>query len=211
MSHHIARVNRIALALVGLVLLVAGAAALARGLGLFGPSLGPSHAPVVSGQVAAYAAGHPWFWPALAVAALVVEVLALRWLLLQGRTDTIRYVNLEEDPGRGATHLSARAAAGALEDDLEESMRGQRPEVGLAPGERTPRGRRAAARPQRVRATLAGAPGAPRLALAVVLPDEADPAAARQGIQGAVTRLRQSLETERLPAIVRMHAVRTHL
>ncbi|MEV7966083.1 alkaline shock response membrane anchor protein AmaP [Sphaerisporangium sp. NPDC088356] len=194
--HHTARANRIGLAIVGLVLLLAGAAALARGLGL--RVLGPRHDQVVSQQVAAYAAGHPWFWPALAVLALVVELLALRWFLLQGRVDTIRYLSLEPDPGRGATHLSARAAASALEDDVEETMRGTRPTRGEG------------ARGQRVRATLGGAPTEPRLSLAVVLPDEADPAAARQGVHRAVTRLRQSLETEHLPTVVRMHTIRTH-
>ncbi|WP_424530230.1 alkaline shock response membrane anchor protein AmaP [Sphaerisporangium viridialbum] len=195
--HHTARVNHVGLFIVGLVLLLAGAAALARGLGV--RLLGPRHDQVVSPPVAAYAAGHGWFWPALAVLALVVELLALRWFLLQGRLDGIRYLSLEPDPGHGATHLSARAAASALEDDIEESMREARPAR-----------EQGAARGQRVRATLGGAPAEPRLALAVVLPDEADPAVARHGVHQAVTRLRESLETERLPATVRMHAIRTH-
>ncbi|MEU8269068.1 alkaline shock response membrane anchor protein AmaP, partial [Sphaerisporangium sp. NPDC049002] len=115
-DRHTARVNRAGMFIVGLILLAAGAAALARGLGL--RVLGPRHDQVVSQQVAAYAAGHAWFWPALAVLALVVELLALRWFLLQGRLDTLRYLNLEPDPGHGATHLSARATVSALEDDV---------------------------------------------------------------------------------------------
>jgi hypothetical protein len=193
-SHRTAVVNRIGLALVGLVLLVAGAVALARGLGLASGVLGGRHVPVISDQVAAYAAGHSWFWPVLAIVALLVELLALRWLILQARTDTIRYLSLEADQGHGATHLSSRAAAGALEDDVAESMHEE-----------------GAARRERVHATLGGAPTAPRVALGVVLPDEADPAAARQGIHRALARLRQSLETDRLPATVRMHTIRTHL
>ncbi|MFC4586781.1 alkaline shock response membrane anchor protein AmaP [Sphaerisporangium corydalis] len=194
MSHRTARVNRAGLAIVGLVLAVAGGLALARGLGM--SFLWPPYSPVISEQTAGYAAGHGWFWPAVALAALVVEILALRWLLLQGRTDSLRRLSLEPDSGHGATHLSARAAAGALEDDVRESLHAGR-------GERAPRG-------ERVRASLSGAPGTPRVALAMVLPDETDPSAARHGAQGAVTRLRQSLELDRLPATIRMHTTRTH-
>jgi hypothetical protein len=206
---HRSTANRVGLGIVGLVLTVAGAAALARGLGL----LGAPHAPVISGQVAAYAARNAWFWPALAIVALVIELLALRWLLGQARTDTIRHLDLETDTRHGATRLSARAAASALEDDASESMHGGQPTYRgrLTPGHRATSGRGPrATRGERVRATLNGAPSAPGLAVAVVLPDEADPAAARHDIQGAVTRLRQSLETERLPAVVRLHTVRTH-
>ncbi|MET8144149.1 hypothetical protein ABZU32_27905 [Sphaerisporangium sp. NPDC005288] len=220
-SRH-AGVNRTGLAIVGLILLLAGAAALAKGLGL----LGARGQPVISGQVAAFASRTGWFWPAVAVAGLVVELLALRWLLMQARRNAIRHLDLEEDPGHGATHLSARAAAEAVEDDLVLAMRevpaiSERPaatgtEPGHGPagtqgtgrGHGAGRGRRAPA--ERVRARLGGAPSAPSLALAVVLPDESDPAAARQGIQNAVARLRRSLETDRLPATVRMHTVRTH-
>ncbi|WP_248964410.1 alkaline shock response membrane anchor protein AmaP [Sphaerisporangium perillae] len=202
MSHRNARVNRTGLAILGLILTLAGALALAKGLGL----LGPRHVPVISPQIAGFAARTAWFWPALALVALVVELLALRWLLLEARRDTVRYLNLEEaDPGHGATHLSARAAAGALEDDLAHSIHEER-----TPGGGAGVHGRGAAHGERVSATLTGAPTAPSLALAVVLPDESDPAAARKGIQHAVARLRRSLETERLPATVRMHTVRTH-
>ncbi|GAA3796418.1 hypothetical protein GCM10022226_14640 [Sphaerisporangium flaviroseum] len=193
MSHRTAVVNRIGLALVGLILLVAGAAALARGLGLASGLLGSRTSPVVSKAIAAYTARNSWFWPALAIVALLVTLLALRWLLHQARTGTIRYVNLEPDPGHGATHLSSRAAAAALEDDVADSVHQE-----------------GAARSERVHATLDGAPSAPHLALAVVLPDRADPTAARHGIQRAVDRLRRSLETDRLPATVQMHTTRTH-
>ncbi|MFC4535048.1 alkaline shock response membrane anchor protein AmaP [Sphaerisporangium dianthi] len=198
-----ARVNRTGLAITGLVLILAGAAALAKGLGL----LGAPGERVVSGGVTAFAARNAWFWPAVAVAALVIGLLALRWLFLQVRTSAIRHLDLEEDPGHGATHLSARAAAEAIEDDLAQTMH----EPAAVGGQPTGHGRHGRHAPgERVRARLGGAPGAPSLSLAVVLPDESDPAAARQGIQRAVTRLRRSLETERLPATVRMHTVRTH-
>ncbi|WP_214410648.1 alkaline shock response membrane anchor protein AmaP [Sphaerisporangium fuscum] len=199
MDRHIARVNRVGLAVVGMVLILCGLAALARGLGV----LGPAHVPVTSGPLPAYALT-PWFWPAVALVALVAELLALRWLLLQGRRSTIHHLDLERDPGHGTTHISARAAAEALEDDLAESVHEERPAESLAAGEAAP------ARAERVHATLGGAPADPRLALAVTLPDEADPAAAGRAVQRAVARFRESLETDRLPAVVRLHTVRTH-
>ena len=214
MSHHIARSNRIGLALVGLPVALAGAAALARGLGLAPRWFGPRYEPVISERVAAYAAGNAWFWPAVAVAALVVELLALRWLLLQGATGALRHLNLERDSGRGATSLSARAVAGALENDVTEGLEGHRPARVEPPGGGRARSSRGgltrAARGERVRATLSGAPTEPHLGLVVVLPDDADPASAGQGCRRALTRLRQSLETDRLPATVRMHTIRTH-
>ncbi|RCG25344.1 alkaline shock response membrane anchor protein AmaP [Sphaerisporangium album] len=180
MKHRPAAANRVGLALVGLLLALAGAVTLARALGL----LGPPHAPLIPAEVSGFPAGHPWFWPAVIAGSLVVALLALYWLLVQGRLDTLRTLDLEPDPSHGATRVSAGAAAGALEDDLAESVHGER-----------------------ARASLAGAPSDPRLALLVVLPDQADPAVARQGINGAVTRLRRTLESDRLPAVVRMHAV----
>ncbi|GGK90608.1 hypothetical protein Sme01_53160 [Sphaerisporangium melleum] len=189
---HLARINRTWLAIIGLILIAAGAAALAKGLGL----LGRSTEPVVSAPVAGFATGNAWFWPALAVLALVIGLLALRWLFTQVRRSGIRHLDLETDPGHGVTHLSARATAEAFVDDVEHALHDEHATRGPAR--------------ERVRARLSGDPAAPRLALAVVLPDESDPAAARRGIQNAVARLRRSLETDKLPATVRMHTVRTH-
>ncbi|GII83639.1 hypothetical protein Ssi03_16290 [Sphaerisporangium siamense] len=177
-----AAVNRVGLVIVGLLLACAGAVCLVRALGL----LGPPSAPLIPPEVATYPAGRPWVWPAVIVISLIVALPALRWLVAQGRRGTLRTLDLEPDRAHGATRLSAGAAAGALEEDLIESL----------PGER-------------VRASLSGSADDPRLALAVVIPDRADPAAARQGISGAVGRLRRSLEIERLPATIRMHTVRT--
>ncbi|MEU9884480.1 alkaline shock response membrane anchor protein AmaP [Sphaerisporangium sp. NPDC051011] len=180
MKHRPAAANRVGLVLVGLLLALAGAVTLVRALGL----LGSPNAPLIPPEVAGFPAGRPWLWPAVIAGSLVVALLALYWLLVQGRLDTLRTLELEPDPSHGTTRVSAGAAAGALEDDLAEHVGGER-----------------------ARASLAGAPSDPRLAIVVVLPDQADPAVARQGINGAVARLRRSLETDRLPATVRMHAV----
>jgi hypothetical protein len=180
-SRRTARGNRIGMAVIGLVLIVAGAAALARGLAIRPALLGPAHAAVIDEQTRRYAAGHWWFWPALAAIAVVVAVLALRWLAVQTRSDAIGHIGLEPDPRHGVTRLSAGAATGAFEDDLSAS-----PYV------------------QRVNATVTGAPTTPRLALTVTLHTDADPAGANRRINQALARLRHALETERLTATVRI-------
>jgi hypothetical protein len=180
-SRRTARGNRIGMLVVGLVLAVAGAAALARGLAIRPALLGQAHAAVTDQQIRRYAADHWWFWPAAAALAVVIAALALRWIAVQTRTDAIRHIGLEPDPRHGVTRLPAGAATGALEDDLSAS-----PYV------------------QRVNATVTGAPTAPRLALTVTLHADADPADASQRIHQALARLRQALETEHLTAKVRI-------
>ncbi|GII76307.1 hypothetical protein Sru01_12890 [Sphaerisporangium rufum] len=184
MSDRTGRANRVWLAVLGLILLAAGAVALARGLGLC-PPLGPRYERVLSARLGAWVAAHGWFWPALAAAAVLVELLALRWLLLQARTDAIRRITLPWTAGHGTARLSARAAADAVSDDVEAAL---------------PAGR--------ARAVLGGTPAAPRVAVGVVLPDDADPAAARHGVHRALARLRYALEDDRVPAVVRLHAAR---
>ena len=183
MRRRTARGNRIGMLIVGLVLAAAGAAALARGLAIRPALLGPAHAPVTDQQTRRYAADHWWFWPALAAAAVVIAVLALRWLAVQTRTGAIGHIGLEPDPRHGITRLSAGAATAALEDDLSASSY-----------------------VQRVNATVTGAPTTPQLALTVTLHIDADPALASQRIHQALARLRQALETEHLTATVRIRA-----
>ena len=183
MSRRTARGNRIGMIVIGLVLLAAGAAALARGLAIRPALLGPAHAAVIDEQTRRYASSHSWFWPALAAIAVVVALLALRWLAVQTRSDAIRHIGLEPDPRHGVTRLSAGAATAALEDDLSASSY-----------------------VQRVNATVTGAPTTPQLALTVTLPTHADPALASQRIHQALARFRQALETEHLTATVRIRA-----
>ncbi len=81
---------------------------------------------MIDEQTRRYATGHSWFWPALATIAVLVALLALRWLAVQTRSDTIGHIGLESDPRHGVTRLSAGAATGALEDDLSASSYVQR-------------------------------------------------------------------------------------
>ncbi|MEU5030735.1 hypothetical protein [Streptomyces milbemycinicus] len=177
-----ARANRVALLAFGLVLTAGGAAALARGLDLRPGLLGASHAPLIDEQARRYAADHWWFWAAVAACAALLALLALWWLAAQAHTDAIHHINAEPDPRHGATHLSARAATEALEEDLTAS-----PYV------------------RRAKATLTGAATVPRLTLTVTLTADTDPGAANRHIHQALAQLRHALESDRLTATTRIH------
>lgn len=185
MSDRTARGNRVGLTIVGLALIVAAAAALARGLGLLPALLGHAADPVTNQRVRAFAADHLWFWLALAAVAILIALLALRWLAVQTRTEAIGAIRLEPDSRQGDTMLPAGTLTAALQNDLEES-----PYL------------------RRTRAALTGHPAHPRLALTVTLEPGADPAAAEQRVREALDRLRQAMETDHLAATVEIRTAR---
>ncbi|MDA0562899.1 alkaline shock response membrane anchor protein AmaP [Streptomonospora sp. S1-112] len=174
-----ARGNRWGLALVGLVVTVLGAAALAAGRGLL-PVAGPRAA--LAEAPGALGIGGAWVPYAAAVAAVVVAVLALRWLAVQGRGDTVDQVAVEPDPSGGTTDLPARAARGAFEDAVREY-----------PGVR------------RARAHLTESTTAPHMRLDLTLDDDADVTAVWRRVRAeALADLRTALDLERVPAVVRV-------
>ncbi|MEU6039801.1 alkaline shock response membrane anchor protein AmaP [Actinomadura sp. NPDC047616] len=187
MTRRTGRTNRLGLALLGLILTAVGGTALARALDLSPRLLGEGHGLVLGEPTRRVAADHWWFWPALAVAAAVIALLALGWLAAQTRTQTVRHVSLEPDPRHGATHLPAQAATHALEDDLTSS-----PQI------------------HRAHATLTGAPTTPQLTLVVTLRTDTDLTDARLRIQHAVARLRSALETDHLPATIQIRSLPPH-
>lgn len=185
MSNRTARGNRIGLAVVGLVLIAAAAVALARGLGLRRSLFGRAADSVTNQRVRAFAADHMWLWIALAVVAILIALLALRWLVVQTRSESLGTLRLESDTRRGGTTLPAGALTAELRRDLDESLY-----------------------PRRTSATLTGRSARPRLALTVTLEPDADPAAAKQRIQEALDRLRRAMETDRLTATVEIRTGR---
>ena len=77
---HADRFNRFALLVFGIVVLVAGAAALALSVGLFGKSY--SHHALFGNFISNYIGNQgTWFWPAAAVLGVIVALFALRWTL----------------------------------------------------------------------------------------------------------------------------------
>ncbi|WP_030454547.1 hypothetical protein [Herbidospora cretacea] len=171
--------NRTGLVVLGLILLAAGAAALALGLGVFGANA--ARAPLLPGSISAFAGSTPWFWPAVAAAAIVVSAVGLGWLLAQFRLDRLGRMRLES--GRsGVTEIGGRQAG--------ETLAGQ---VSAYEGVR------------RARASLRGKPDAPALDLRVTSQDPAHPDALITRLHDeALPDLRTALGLERLPALIRL-------
>ncbi|WP_242903929.1 alkaline shock response membrane anchor protein AmaP [Actinomadura terrae] len=183
MDRRPAHLNRTGLVILGLILALLGAAALARGLGLFGD--GRASAPLLSGQVHRYVDDHSWFWPAVTAAAIVLALLGLAWLLAQGRSAKLAALTLEPDGAGGRTRLPAKAVTEALEAEIEEY-----------PGVRS------------ARARLLGTSRNPEVRLKVAYSGRADlPDLRRRIADEALRRLCAALERDRVRAIVRLRLV----
>jgi hypothetical protein len=178
-SRRSAHANRTGLIVLGALLLAAGLAALARGLGLFGRDAAED--PLLTEQVAAFARENAWFWPAVAGLALLIAAIGLGWLLAQFRRERLRVLNLESGPS-GITHIAGRTVCDALTTRL-----GRHPSV------------------RRARATLRGRSDAPRLDLHVSAGDTERLRDLLSGIHDVdIPEVRESLGVERLPAVVRL-------
>ncbi|MBB4684164.1 alkaline shock response membrane anchor protein AmaP [Amycolatopsis jiangsuensis] len=169
------RLNRGLLAVLGVVLVAAGAFAYAthaRWLTVLEPA-----APLVPGT----ALPPTWVLYVAAAVAVVLGLLSLRWLLAQlarrPKTQTWRY---ETDPARGRTELPADAAVVPFTEEV-----------------------RAGEGVHAVRATLAGARSAPTLALVVTVDQDGDPRRIRERLTGEhLPRLRQALDLDDLPVTI---------
>jgi hypothetical protein len=174
---HADRTNRIMLLLLALLLIAAGAAAGAASIGAFGTAT--RHSPLIANP-----AGHfigtqgGWLWPAAAVAAAIIVLLALRWLLaLLLSTDRSGDLPITPDGSAGRTTLTARALTEAVAEEVE-SYRG----VNSA------------------RARLLGRPTDPELVVTAALEETADFAALRQRIEtAALTYARSAVGNPSMP------------
>ena len=116
MSARASIVNRIVLAVLGLLLLAAGGLGLARGIGTFGARRAES--PVLPEAVRTFPDGRPWFWWAVVGVLLLIAVLALGWLLAQLKmTRSTARLDQTTDAQDGYTTLHAGALTKAVEDD----------------------------------------------------------------------------------------------
>ncbi|NRQ37220.1 alkaline shock response membrane anchor protein AmaP [Nonomuraea sp. NN258] len=180
MSRKTGRGNRWGLALVGLILTLLGALALARGLGAIPAA--PAGTPMADGGLRSFfARTSPWIWWAVALVSIVVALLALRWLFAQGRRDTRGSLRLESGPG-GVTEVSAGGMAHAVAADLESN-----PAVLSAS------------------ADLAGTRRRPAVRLRVVA-DERAPMdeLADHLARVAIPHMREALEVDHVPAVARV-------
>ena len=175
-----ARLNRTLLLLVAVVLLLIAAFALFTAFGVLADRL--TGLPARDATLTPTAISPPaWVSYATLLVAVVVGLLALRWLLAQAqRRPKTSTWNLESDPAQGATRLAAQAAVGPLVDEIE-----------TIPGV------------HRASARLSGVPTRPILHIVVGTEDSANIQAVRRQISGeAIPRLRQALDLEHLPADV---------
>lgn len=114
-------VNRVLLALIGLALLCAGGAVLARGLGWAVPTWWPYSSPhdvLLSHANRERYRGDAWFWPIVIGVLAVLVVLAVWWLLSQLRRARLAEVLVDSGDGQGAL-LRGRALESVLADEAE--------------------------------------------------------------------------------------------
>lgn len=191
MSSRTSRGNRIGLGIVGLIALAAGGYLLARSLGAFGA--GPAQEPVYTDPVATWIHQHSWIWIALAVVAVLIALLAVRWLLVQLRTERLGRVDIA--PARATAGPELPAGSSILPASALTTAIGR--EIEDYPGIRS------------VRAFLTGAPDQPALHLKVVIDADADVARVRQRIVGgAIANARIALDDPQLPAQLQLAVAR---
>lgn len=176
-----ARGNRIGLGLLGLALLVAGAAIVIRATGAFAGLLGPAGDPVYSDATASWVHDQrSWLWLAIAAVGVLAALVAVRWLLVQLRSDRLGRLMVDTDhrdvPASGRADVPAGVVTGAVGREVD-GYRGV----------------------QRIRVVLTGRPDQPELRLTVTADPDADLSRLRRRITGeALTHARAALDTERL-------------
>jgi len=175
---HADRSNRVALLLLGLLLLAAGTAGVLAAAGVFG-SATPDRA-LADNPVTRYVGdnGH-WLWPVAAAVAVIVLVLVARWLYtVLFSTGRIRVLKLRTDsPTAERTTLAASAVAAAVRDEIESY-----------------RGVRAA------KVRIIGESEQPQVAVTVYTDGDTDLAALRDRVEhGALAHARQALDQPELP------------
>jgi hypothetical protein len=174
---HADRTNRTMMLVFALLLIAVGLDAGAASIGGYGTGTAHSH-------LMANPSGHfigangIWLWPVAAVAALVVALIALRWLIaLLFSTDRSGDLLIRSGSGAGRTTL----ASGALTDAVAEEIEGYR---GV----------------NSARARLIGDREDPELVVTAGLEQTADFTALRQRIETeALTHARQALGDMALP------------
>ncbi|MDQ3532128.1 MAG: alkaline shock response membrane anchor protein AmaP [Actinomycetota bacterium] len=111
--------NRTVFTLVGIILIAAGAYGVARGYGAFGST--QAQEPLLTGGITGFFGRiDDWFWPLVALIALILAYLAYRWLKAQlASTPSVSELDLTRDPAEGRTTLRASGLSSALSDDIE--------------------------------------------------------------------------------------------
>lgn len=186
--------NRVLLALTGLVLLVVGLSVLVGSLDLqrhwnftmpgWWPFTGPKDVLLTAHDRTRYRS-HGWWWPVVIAALGVLVLVALWWLLAQARTRRMRQLRVDSGDGQGAV-LRGRALESVLTAESEAYD-------GVV----------------WANAALIGKRGAPQARLVLGLAPHATPEEVVAGLDAAVLeRARGSAGLAALPAEARLRAVR---
>ncbi|MEV5970614.1 alkaline shock response membrane anchor protein AmaP [Streptomyces sp. NPDC051921] len=182
------RVNRIVLALVGLLLVVGGGAVLAAGFDLPVPSWWPWSGPgdvLLTRSQRQHWRAESWWWPVVIAVLGVVVLLALWWLIAQFRRARLREVLVDSGDGEEAV-VRGRALETVLEADAAA-------QEGVA----------------RARVALTGRRTAPRTRVALLLEPYASPADALTALSAqALGNARTSTGLPALPTEARLRAVK---
>lgn len=182
------RVNRIVLALVGLVLVVGGGAVLAAALDLSLPSWWPWSGPddvLLSRSERQHWRAESWWWPVVIALLGLIVLLTLWWLIVQFRRARLREVLVDTGDGEEAV-LRGRALESVLEADATA-------QEGVA----------------RARVALTGRRTAPRTRVALLLEAYASPADALTTLSDqALAHARTSAGLPALPTEARLRAVK---
>ncbi|MFD5327883.1 alkaline shock response membrane anchor protein AmaP [Streptomyces sp. NPDC127092] len=188
MTRVLRRVNRIVLALAGLLLLVVGGAVLAAGLDLSVPSWWPWSGPddvLLTRSQRQRWRDEGWWWPVVIAVLGLVVLLALWWLIAQFRRARLREVLVDSGDGEEAV-VRGRALEGVLEADAAA-------QEGVA----------------RARVALTGRRTAPRTRVALQLEPYASPADALTTLSAqALGNARTSAGLSALPTEARLRAVK---
>ncbi|WLQ33084.1 alkaline shock response membrane anchor protein AmaP [Streptomyces castrisilvae] len=181
-------VNRVLLGLAGLVLICVGGGVLAAATGLSVPSWWPwygKHDVLLSEADRDRWRSEGWWWPTVIAVLAVLVVLALWWLLAQLRRSRLSEVLVESGDGEGAL-LRGRALEGALAA-----------ETGALDGV------------SRANVTLTGKRSTPAARIRLLMEPHAAPDETLDRLSDeALAHARNSAGLERLPAEVRLKAVK---
>ncbi len=182
MHRRTTRLNRIVFVLLGFVLLAAGGFLLARHFDWIDRL--PSTERIYSSSEARWLHDNTWVWYVVAAAAVIVGLLALRWLLVQPRIDRVRRLRPDADlEQHGRTAMASSVLTDAVEDDIDALP-------GVA----------------RSRVIVTGATDAPELVVRVAAKQAADLAEMhRRVVTEAVASARIALDDETVP--VQVHLV----
>jgi hypothetical protein len=115
---HADRTNRVALAILGFLLLAVGVAGLVASLGGFGTEF--AEKALFTNRVSRYFGEHgSWLWPVIAVGCALIALIMLRWIyVLIASTDRADDIVIRGDHNGGRTELRPGALAAALRDEI---------------------------------------------------------------------------------------------